>query len=53
MVTIPWYKIRKPILEGGLEISSLMSFNEVANLKLYWDLLTSTESWALLLKSRV
>jgi len=52
MVTVSWYKVCKPLNEGGLGMRSLTTLNEASNLKLGWDLINSTEPWAVSLKSR-
>jgi exonuclease III len=53
LVTVAWKKVCKPTSEGGLGIRSIITLNEASNLKLCWDLLTSQDQWAVLLKSRV
>ena len=52
MVTVSWYTVCKPLEEGGLGLRSLTTLNEASNLKLCWDLINSTEPWAVSLKSR-
>lgn len=46
-------KMCRPITNGGLGLRYLLSLNEVANLKISWDLLTSKEDWAIIIKGRV
>ena len=53
LVTVSWKKSCKPLSEGGLGIRSLSLLNESTNLKLCWDLLSSKEDWATLLRSKV
>ncbi|XP_058755290.1 uncharacterized protein LOC131628440 [Vicia villosa] len=42
-----------PTDEGGLGLRSLVKLNEASNLKLAWDLLSSSDSWAILMRQRV
>jgi hypothetical protein len=53
LVTVSWYKVCKPIKEGGLGIRNLTHINEVSNLKNCWDILQSDLQWAQLVRSRV
>lgn len=53
LVIVAWHKCCKPLKEGGLGLKWLTKLNEASNLKLCWDLMTSQETWAMLLKSRV
>lgn len=46
-----WNKICKPQSYGGLGLRSLLRLNEVANLKLGWNLTNSEEPWATILKA--
>jgi hypothetical protein len=48
-----WHKVCKPTSQGGLGLRSISQINKGASLKLQWDLMNSTEDWAILLKSRV
>jgi hypothetical protein len=53
LVTVAWKKVCRPIYDqGGLGIRSLIALNASSNLKLCWDLFTSNEQWAFLLRSR-
>lgn len=52
MVTGSWNKVCKPLEEGGLGLSNLITLNEAANLKLCWEMLNSQKPWAILLKNR-
>jgi hypothetical protein len=53
LVTVAWKKVCRPYDQGGLGIRSLIVLNESTNLKLCWDMFTSNEHWAILLRSRV
>ncbi|XP_058770393.1 uncharacterized protein LOC131644024 [Vicia villosa] len=53
LVTVAWDKCCRPYDEGGLGIRSLVTLNEAANLKQCWDLVSSQEQWASLLRARV
>jgi len=52
LVTVAWHKVCKPLDEGGLGIRSLTTLNEASNLKLCWELLSSNQPWATLLRNR-
>lgn len=52
MVIVAGHKICKPYDQGGLGIRSLTTLNEATNLKLSWDMLNSSEPWAISLKSK-
>jgi hypothetical protein len=43
----------KPLLQGGLNLRSLISLNTASNLKLCWSLFHSDNAWAILLRDRV
>ncbi|KAK2369004.1 hypothetical protein QL285_082161 [Trifolium repens] len=53
LVTVAWKKVCRPYDQGGLGIRSVIVLNESTNLKLCWDMFTSNEHWAILLRSRV
>ncbi|GAU25788.1 hypothetical protein TSUD_222460 [Trifolium subterraneum] len=53
LVTVAWDKVCAPTNEGGLGLRSLRHINEAANLKLCWDLFTSSSHWASLIRARV
>jgi hypothetical protein len=53
LLTVSWKKVCKPTSEGGLGIRSISCINQAANLRLCWSMITSQESWAKVLKSRV
>ncbi|CAK8535051.1 unnamed protein product [Lathyrus sativus] len=53
LVAVAWSNTCQPSSEGGLGIRSLSRLNAGFNLKLAWDLLHSTISWASLFRSRV
>jgi hypothetical protein len=53
LVIVAWKKVCRPYDQGGLGIRSLIVLNESTNLKLCWDMFTSNEHWAILLRSRV
>lgn len=53
LVTVSWFKVCKPIKEGGLGIRNLSDINEAGNLKNCWDILQSDLQWAQLVRSRV
>jgi ribonuclease HI len=53
MVTVPWHIVCTPLAEGGLGVRSLSVLNQAANLKLCWDLISSSNQWAAFLRSRV
>ena len=52
IVTVAWKKVCKPFAKGGLGIISLITLNQASNLKLRWDLITSQQPWAILLRKR-
>ncbi|CAJ2657082.1 unnamed protein product [Trifolium pratense] len=53
LVTDAWDKVCTPTNEGGLGLRSLRHINEATNLKLCWELFTSFNHWASLLRARV
>jgi len=53
LVTVSWSKSCKSLSQGGLGLRSLTYLNEAANLKLCWELKTSNQYWAVLLRSKV
>ncbi|XP_058776768.1 uncharacterized protein LOC131651114 [Vicia villosa] len=53
VVTVAWSDMCLPTDEGGLGLRSLVKLNEASNLKLAWDLLSSSDSWAILMRQRV
>lgn len=50
-VTVAW-KVCFPISDGGLDLRRIRSINEASMLKMCWDLISSSEQWAQLLKAR-
>jgi hypothetical protein len=48
-----WHKVCKPTAQGGLGLRSIVQINKGANMKLLWDMLNSSNDWAILLKSKV
>ena len=53
LVTVSWKKVCRPVSERGLGIRSISCTNQASNLKLCWEMLTSDNSWAKILHSRV
>ncbi len=53
LVSVAWHKICSPQKEGGSGIRNLSKINEVANLKLCWELNLSQLQWAQFLKEKV
>ncbi|CAJ2645555.1 unnamed protein product [Trifolium pratense] len=53
LVNVAWDKVCTPTNEGGLGLRSLRHINEAANLKLCWELFTSSNHWVSLLRARV
>jgi len=53
LVTVSWKKVCRLVSEGGLGIRSISCINQASNLKLCWEMLTSDNSWAKVLHSRV
>lgn len=51
LVIVAWYKVWKTPDEWGLSIRSMVRLNKGVNLELCWDMLNSSEDWALLIKS--
>lgn len=52
IVTVAWGKVCSPLDAGGLGLRSLKSMNKAALLKLAWEVLSSDQDWATLLRSR-
>lgn len=52
IVTIAWRKVCSPALVQGLGVRSIRQMNEVAPLRLCWNLLSSRSQWASFLKAR-
>ncbi|XP_058742332.1 uncharacterized protein LOC131614798 [Vicia villosa] len=53
VVTVGWSSMCLPFNERGLGLRSIFKLNEASNLKLAWDLFSSTESWAVLMRQHV
>lgn len=53
LVIVAWSKVCIPFDQGGLGLRPISTLNEAFNFKLAWDLLSSSENWAILLKARV
>ncbi|MCH79772.1 RNA-directed DNA polymerase (Reverse transcriptase) [Trifolium medium] len=53
LVIVAWHKVCKPTSRCGLGIRCISQINRGAGLKLCWDMINSSEDWAILLKSRV
>jgi hypothetical protein len=43
-----WHKVCKPTAQGGLGLRSIVQINKGANMKLLWDILNSSNDWAIL-----
>lgn len=52
VVTVAWSTMCLPLSEGGLGLRSLRSINDLAMLKLSWDILSSPAPWATFFRSR-
>lgn len=52
IVTVAWEKVCSPLEVGGLGLRSLKSMNSGALLKLTWEVMSSDQDWAVLLRSR-
>lgn len=52
-ITSAWHKCYKPLKKWGLGLRSLISFNKVSKLKLFWEFLSHDSSWGKILKARV
>lgn len=52
LVTVAWQKLWSPCNEGDLGLRSLRSINNAALLKLCWEMFSTQNQWAQLLKSR-
>ncbi|CAI8602751.1 unnamed protein product [Vicia faba] len=53
VIIMAWNTICLPIAEGGLGIRYLCILNEVIDLKLVWNVLNSSNSWASLHRNRI
>lgn len=53
LVIVAWSKVCIPFDQGGLGLRCIDTLNEAFNSKLIWDLLSSSENWAIILKARV
>lgn len=52
VIIVSWKNTCTPLAEGGLSLRFLVKMNDAFNLKLAWDLVNSSDSWALLLRKR-
>ncbi|KAI5428103.1 hypothetical protein KIW84_033200 [Lathyrus oleraceus] len=53
LAIMAWSKVCKKFDQGGLGLRSISTLNEAFNMKMAWDLLSSSKNWAILLKARV
>lgn len=53
LCVVSWKKSCQPFSKGGLGLRSLIWQNEVANLKLMFEMFNNSEDWEILLRNRV
>ncbi|KAF1885705.1 hypothetical protein Lal_00039554 [Lupinus albus] len=52
LVTVAWHQVCNPIKEGGLGMRSISAINHAALLKLRWEMLSSSQDWAIFFRHR-
>lgn len=48
-----WTKCFQPLSGGGIGLRSMMRLNEATSLKVGWELLSSSENWAITLRNEI
>lgn len=52
VMTVAWHKLCSPTHEGGIGLRSIRSINESSMLKLAWEVCSSDQHWAYLVRAR-